>query len=741
MAADRVGIVGGDRGVDLDDVDAEGLLGEIGILDGGGGGSSSGTGGATARPGAAASSDDTYDEYFGEEYDEEADAHGGAASAAKGKGKGKGNGKGKRGRQDTGKMVADATVAHTVKEGKVTVVVPAGTFYNPVQQFNRDLSVVVLNVWAKHYVEEMAAQQPSRRKSRVASVLGTSSASSNSNSNSTSTSASTTTVANGVSANATSSASVESGQERVGVKILEGLAASGLRSVRYAKEVAHVKSIIANDIDPKSVPAVEKNVAENCIPPGLVVSSTSDVNLLMANHPQEFDAIDLDPYGTAEPFLDAALKGLADGGLLLVTCTDSAVLSGHSPEVCLARYGSQNFKASCFPEMAIRVLLACIERKAAPMGRYIVPIVSLNSAFYIRVFVRVFTNQNETKKLGGKLSFVCKCSGCETLYFQPCGKRASVSSGGCVKCPAAAVAVPPLCVHCHKILHFAGPIYSEPIHNREWLRECLAFAERNKASLNTFNRIRGTLNVMSEELPDIPLYWTVPSLCHVLRTSNPPRSGCKAFLEKLGYHTSQFHNDPDALKTDAPSEVVWDMMRRWAIADGKTAPEDPKSAAAVILEQKPKVSLEFPEVSSKDKAKSKQNGPRFLPNPEKYWGPGARAGRKRNVDNTPAIEVDTPPVEASSEDNTNNTSCAAARLHPPPPGSSYQRGGSPSKRPRTKPKADVPIPSVSPPPELYTEAINEILLNIAKSSNQQQTQTTSTTPSSTQTTTKTDNKD
>lgn len=41
-----------------------------------------------------------------------------------------------------------------------------------------------------------------------------------------------------------------------------------------------------------------------------------------------FDMVDLDPYGSAAPFLDAAVQCVNDGGLLCVTCTDLAVLAG-----------------------------------------------------------------------------------------------------------------------------------------------------------------------------------------------------------------------------------------------------------------------------------------------------------------------------------------------------------------------------------------------------------------------------
>ncbi len=36
---------------------------------------------------------------------------------------------------------------------------------------------------------------------------------------------------------------------------------------------------------------------------------------------EQFDVIDLDPYGSAAPFMDAAVQAVANGGMLCVTCT------------------------------------------------------------------------------------------------------------------------------------------------------------------------------------------------------------------------------------------------------------------------------------------------------------------------------------------------------------------------------------------------------------------------------------
>lgn len=45
-------------------------------------------------------------------------------------------------------------------------------------------------------------------------------------------------------------------------------------------------------------------------------------------HSKKYDVVDLDPYGSAAPFIDGAVQAVSEGGLLCVTCTDLAVLTG-----------------------------------------------------------------------------------------------------------------------------------------------------------------------------------------------------------------------------------------------------------------------------------------------------------------------------------------------------------------------------------------------------------------------------
>ena len=67
-----------------------------------------------------------------------------------------------------------------------------------------------------------------------------------------------------------------------------------------------------------------------------------------------FDVVDIDPYGSCSPFLDAALGLLRSGGLLCVTSTDTSTLVGNAMETAFYKYGGATAKLSPHHEVAVR---------------------------------------------------------------------------------------------------------------------------------------------------------------------------------------------------------------------------------------------------------------------------------------------------------------------------------------------------------------------------------------------------
>ena len=103
-----------------------------------------------------------------------------------------------------------------------------------------------------------------------------------------------------------------------GLRILEALAASGLRSIRYALEIPGVESIVANDISEKAYRSIQRNVEHNGVH-NVVFPSHRDASILMYEHREpftkRFDVIDVDPYGSPCQFLDSTVQAVRDGGL------------------------------------------------------------------------------------------------------------------------------------------------------------------------------------------------------------------------------------------------------------------------------------------------------------------------------------------------------------------------------------------------------------------------------------------
>lgn len=110
-----------------------------------------------------------------------------------------------------------------------------------------------------------------------------------------------------------------------------------------------------------------------------------------------------------------------------------------------------------------------------------------------------------------------------------------------------------------------GPIWSDPIHDEEFLGKLLELIQdKSFPNLMTFKRIYGILSVIQEELNDVPLYYTINKMCNVLKLEMMPTLTFRSALLHAGYRVSFSHACKTSIKTDAPAKVLWDILRCWA---------------------------------------------------------------------------------------------------------------------------------------------------------------------------------
>ncbi|XP_029774880.1 tRNA (guanine(26)-N(2))-dimethyltransferase isoform X3 [Suricata suricatta] len=446
-----------------------------------------------------------------------------------------------------------------VTEGAAKIAFPSANevFYNPVQEFNRDLTCAVITEFARIQLGAKGIQIKVPGEKDVQKVVVDLSEQEEEK------------------AELKDGAPVAPGDQprtagvgeicEEGLRVLEGLAASGLRSIRFAREVPGLRCVVANDASARAVDLMCRNVQLNGVA-HLVHPRQADARTLMYQHQrasERFDVIDLDPYGSPAPFLDAAVQAVSDGGLLCVTCTDMAVLAGNSGETCYSKYGAMALKSRACHEMALRIVLHSLDLRANCYQRYVVPLLSVSADFYVRVFVRVFTGQAKVKASASKQALVFQCVGCGTFHLQRLGKALG-APGGRVKFSAACgPPVSPECEHCGQRHQLGGPLWAEPIHDLDFVGRVLEAVSTNPGRFHTSQRIQGVLSVITEELPDVPLYYTLDQLSSAIRCSTPSLLQLRSALLHAGFRVSLSHACKNAVKTDAPSSALWDIMRCW----------------------------------------------------------------------------------------------------------------------------------------------------------------------------------
>lgn len=404
--------------------------------------------------------------------------------------------------------------------------------------------------------------------------------------------------------------------------------------------------VVANDLDPTAVSAIHRNREYNEIEESKLRTTLSDAAFLLhkmkndltlqnAERIENLSVIDLDPYGGASPFLDAATGAICEGGLLAVTCTDLAVLCGNYAESCWAKYGAMPPKRTEYcHEMALRIVLGSIASHAARHHRHIVPVMSMYADFYVRVFVRVHKHGGEMKKVPSKMGYVLQCTSCDARELQSIGRFTEATPGNVKFAQGYAPVVDKRCHHCGGAWKMGGPMWMEPIHDHAVLARALEHlqAEDAPSKYGTHKRMMGTITNMLDELPDAPFFYTVSQLANTLSMQTPKLDAIRSAIVSLGYRVSGTHCSPGAIKTNAPFDAMMDVMRAWhKITPAKLNPSMVNTPAYKILSKPPTQIASFEIIPSAKVITHTKTGEKITKFPilPPNWGPGSRAGRKR----------------------------------------------------------------------------------------------------------------
>ncbi|TFH29799.1 MAG: tRNA (guanine(10)-N(2))-dimethyltransferase [Promethearchaeota archaeon] len=323
----------------------------------------------------------------------------------------------------------------------------------------------------------------------------------------------------------------------VPLKILDSMAASGIRSLRLTLFLADPHEIFANDLNPLALSLIQKNMELNSITKH-IATSNQDCNLLMsewgASH-RFSHIIDLDPFGTPNYFIPNAVRTISNGGLLGVTATDTPVLFGVRPSACLRKYNVTALRSSFCKEVGLRILLHYIAKQAHPWMRYIEPVMALSFDHYVRVFVRIKKGKEGITHNLENFGYILWCPQCDW--------RDSVHLNildASSRCPL-----------CDSKVKFGGPLWIGKLHDSDFVLRCTTIAENStQQTIPSIKRIIKTLSYLPHE-NQLPLgYYNIHKLCDKYQISVSSMVKIENAIKAEGFDYSRTHIEPHAIKSN-----------------------------------------------------------------------------------------------------------------------------------------------------------------------------------------------
>ncbi|MFA6461313.1 MAG: hypothetical protein WCV90_03530 [Candidatus Woesearchaeota archaeon] len=179
--------------------------------------------------------------------------------------------------------------------------------------------------------------------------------------------------------------------ENTEMNIADPLAGSGIRSLRFLKELkkGKIKHLYVNDMNEVFLKAFQDNAKLNKVKlnKNQVSLFNKEANLFMQEQ-IGFDYIEIDPFGSPNPFLAAAVARISREGIIAITATDTAALTGTYPSVTKRKYWATTSKNYLMHELGLRILIRKIQLQGVQFDKALIPVLAYHKDHYFRVYVQ-----------------------------------------------------------------------------------------------------------------------------------------------------------------------------------------------------------------------------------------------------------------------------------------------------------------------------------------------------------------
>ncbi|HEC76906.1 MAG TPA: tRNA (guanine(10)-N(2))-dimethyltransferase [Thermoplasmatales archaeon] len=303
-------------------------------------------------------------------------------------------------------------------------------------------------------------------------------------------------------------------------KFLDGLASSGIRGIRIAREVDGDIEMHINDCNPKSYEIIKKNVEING-----VSAYVYNKHFCSVVQEKKYDYIDIDPYGSPIPFLSCIFKALKKLTYISITATDTATLCGAFDKACIRKYQAIPLKKHSVKEAGLRILIGYMARQAGSFDYSFKPLIGYSYGHFFRVYAKIEKGARKSNENIKNVGWVGWKNGWKLFEYDELDKS-----------------------------FIAGPLWIGKIYDKEVIDEISQIVDKKK--LNKKEKLKKMLAHFKEEESLPPLYYETRYIAKEIKTAQPKIERLIKKLKNKGYKAGKTHFMSDAFKTDAPYDEI-----------------------------------------------------------------------------------------------------------------------------------------------------------------------------------------
>lgn len=314
------------------------------------------------------------------------------------------------------------------------------------------------------------------------------------------------------------------------LQLLDALAASGIRAFRYAKETTGIDQIRAVDKKPSAIENMEQNKELN--DSTTVDIEHNDAIVHMVQEGGQYDIIDIDPFGSPVPFLDAAARAANHDAFIGITATDLGTLCGSYRKTCRRRYGTWMHKTSFQHEVGVRTLIKTVFEAFARNDMVFRPQLSFAQKHYYRLNGFVYESKKGVNRSLDNIGYIVICDDCSYRSMEP-----SVDET--------------VCPYCETDLKRIGPTWIGHLGRKEFVTDTKDFCDDHD-----LDEAASLLDTLSNEIPIKTPYYDTHDLAATYNVPAPAIDDLLTAFESRGYTAVRSHFEHTGIRTNAPLDHI-----------------------------------------------------------------------------------------------------------------------------------------------------------------------------------------